>query len=164
VALTSSDKKAVTDEVHRLIHIAEQFFNCRFPLPDVSFRRSGKNAGTAFLQQNRVNFNPVLLAENKDAFFAEVIAHEVSHLLTWQKFGKVKPHGNEWQAIMREVFNCEPSTTHNFDLSGLKIRTFPYQCSCQTINLSVRRHNKVLKGMQYRCTRCGEMLTSNIQA
>ncbi len=164
MTLTQSDKKAVTAEVHRLTHIASEYFRREFPVPLVSFRRSGKNAGTAFLQHNRVNFNPVLLAENRDEFFNEVIAHEVSHLITWQKFGKVKPHGAEWQAVMREVFNCEPSTTHNFDLGGLNIRTFPYQCGCQTINLTVRRHNKVLKGLQYRCTRCGETLTFSGQS
>lgn len=158
MVLSWQEKQAVVDEVHRLIAIANNYFNATFAVPAVSFRRSGKNAGTAFLQQNRVNFNPVLLVENREAFFSEVIAHEVSHLITYRKFGRVKPHGAEWQAVMREVFRTTPSTTHNFDLSGLNIKTFDYRCGCQTIPLSVRRHNRVREGSQYRCTQCKELL------
>ena len=161
MTLNHSEKEAVIREVHRLFDVAERYFNRPFPLPDVSFRRSGKNAGTAFLQQNRVNFHPVLLAANKAAFFSDVIPHEVSHLITWHTAGKrrrVKPHGPEWQAVMQHVYGVSPSTTHDFDLSVLGLTTFNYRCGCQTIELSVRRHNNVKKGMTYRCRRCGENL------
>ncbi|QJR82427.1 SprT family zinc-dependent metalloprotease [Alteromonas pelagimontana] len=154
------DKQDVIQAVERLYHIAFTRLNTRFPLPEVTFRKSGKNAGTAFLQQNRINLHPLLFAHNKAAFFTDVIPHEVSHLITFQRFGRVKPHGKEWQYIMQFVFEVEPNTTHQFDLTPLKLKTYPYRCQCSTVELSVRRHNKVLKGQQYRCLRCNVLLES----
>ncbi|MBU3023068.1 SprT family zinc-dependent metalloprotease [Aestuariibacter sp. A3R04] len=157
--ITQEDKQAVKDEVYRLYHIAETKLQRPFPLPAVTFRKSGRNAGTAFLQQNRVNFNPVLFTHNADAFITNVIPHEVCHLLTYQLHGRVRPHGVEWQSLMRGLFNAQPSTTHNFDLTTLQLNTVIYRCNCGDIPLSIRRHNKVLKGMQYRCKRCQQILT-----
>ena len=155
---SSQLKKQVAEEVDRLCHIARATFEQSFPTPAVTFRRSGKNAGTAFLQQHRVNFHPVLLAANAGAYFDEVIAHEVAHLLVFRLFGRVKPHGSEWQSVMRNVFHTEPSTTHNFDLTPLQLKTFAYRCQCGPIALSTRRHNNVSKGNQYRCKTCKEII------
>lgn len=132
----------------------------KFEKPNVTFRRSGKNAGTAFLQQNRLNFHPLLYVENADAFINEVVPHEVSHLLVWTLFGKVKPHGVQWQTIMRDVFNCAPNTTHSFEVQHLTT-TFPYRCDCNSYALSLRRHNNIKKGTQYRCRRCNAILQEN---
>ncbi len=145
--------------VEECYSVAEDYFNRHFPRPAVTFRRSGKNAGTAFLQQNRINFHPLLLRDNTDAFLGDVIPHEISHLLVWQLYGKVRPHGTEWQAVMQQVFGCAPNATHRFDTSVLGAEEFAYQCGCDTIMLSRRRHNTVLRGGQYRCRRCKELLT-----
>lgn len=155
------DKQAVTEEVHRLYRIASTKLKRSFPLPAVTFRKSGKNAGTAFLQQNRINFNPVLFIHNADAFIDNVIPHEICHLLTYQIFGRVKPHGIEWQMLMRDLYNAEPSTTHTFDLTALNLKTFTYHCLCGEVPLTIRRHNKILKGTQYRCKRCKQFLSQS---
>ena len=99
--------------------------------PAITFRRSGKNAGTAFLQQNRLNFHPILYKENSEVFIREVVPHEVSHLLVWILFGRVQPHGKEWQSVMRGVFDCSPSATHQFDVKRVS-RSFSYKCDCDT--------------------------------
>ncbi|WDT88138.1 SprT family zinc-dependent metalloprotease [Alteromonas sp. 009811495] len=136
---------------------AERFFDKHFPRPSISYRRSGKNAGTAFLQQNRINFHPLLYKDNTSAFLRDVVPHEVSHLLTWQLYGKVKPHGIEWQAIMKQVFGCMPNTTHSFDI-GNTTNTVKYHCLCDNYALTIRRHNKILKGTLYRCKKCSGIL------
>ena len=44
---------------------------------------------------------------------------------------------------------------------GYKVRknTFPYRCQCQQHQLTVRRHNRVVRGeATYRCVKCGEPL------
>lgn len=152
-------RAAVFDRVTECCEQAGCYFGRTFPLPDVSFRRSGKNAGTAFLQQNRINFHPVLLRDNEQAFFDDVIPHEVSHLVVWQQFGKVRPHGREWRSVMQSVFGCEARTTHRFDTQSLGIKGFEYRCNCSdTIFLSTRRHNTILRGGQYRCGRCRHIL------
>lgn len=152
------DKERVTETVTQLCHRAHIAFSRPFPVPVITYRKSGKNAGTAFLQQNRINFNPVLFAHNRQAFFEHVIPHEVSHLVVFQRFGKVRPHGFEWQYVMREVFHTAPRTTHNLDVSILNIKTHLYQCKCQQIELSVRRHKNVLRGQRYQCRRCNSIL------
>jgi len=111
------------------------------------------------LQQNRINFHPLLFSANQTAFIEDVIPHEVSHLLTWQLFGKVKPHGQEWQAIMLDVFKRPPHTTHNFAIHDVAGEQFKYVCGCRSHMLTIRRHNKVLRGTEYQCRKCSHPLT-----
>ncbi|WP_036825343.1 SprT family zinc-dependent metalloprotease, partial [Photobacterium sanctipauli] len=116
----------VTDRVKQCIAQANQRLNKRMAMPAVSFRQRGKIAGSARLQGWEVRFNPVLLAENPDAFLNEVVPHEVAHLVVFKLFGKVRPHGREWQIIMAEVFGVPPRTTHSFDVSSVQGNTFTY--------------------------------------
>ncbi|KHT52531.1 hypothetical protein RJ41_11265 [Alteromonas marina] len=150
----------MSDAVFCCYEQAEQYFKRSFDRPTITFRRSGKNAGTAFLQQNRVNFHPLLFKDNVDAFLEDVIPHEVSHLLVWTLFGRVQPHGKEWRSIMLGVFKRSPSATHQFDVKQVA-KTFLYECNCDTYALSTRRHNKILKGAQYRCRKCQSLLKAS---
>ena len=104
-----------------------------------------------------MNFHPLLFKDNIDAFLSDVVPHEVSHLLVWVLFGRVQPHGKEWQSIMRSVFNCTPNATHQFDVKRVA-RIFHYVCDCDTYALSTRRHNNILKGAQYKCRKCQALL------
>lgn len=158
--IPSEDKQQLSARLNELYVEAEAYFNCLIERPLLTFRRSGKHAGTAFLQQNRINLNPVLYLHNKVAFLNDVLPHEVSHLLSYQFYGPVKPHGREWQTIMQQVFRCAPNTTHNFDLAPLKLKSFTYQCICGEIELSTRRHHAILNQQRtYICKRCKQALT-----
>lgn len=139
---------------------AEQFFNRPFVRPELSFRRSGRNAGTAFYQQNRINLHPLLFKQNRQAFLEEVIPHEVSHLLVWNLYGRVKPHGKEWQDIMTQVFGCEAKTTHSFDVKAVT-NTVSYYCKCREHSLSMRRHKSIICGTKYRCRKCNSALVQS---
>ncbi len=66
-------------------------------------------------------------------------------------------NGKEWQAIMTDVFGCVPSTTHAFDVRHIA-KTYSYKCHCRQHALSTRRHNKILKGMHYKCKQCNGVL------
>ncbi|MCU7554375.1 SprT family zinc-dependent metalloprotease [Alteromonas sp. ASW11-19] len=158
--VTQTARAAVMQRVAHLYNEAQQHFQRRFPLPEITYRRSGRNAGTAFLNQNRINLNGPLFTANQSAFLAEVVPHEVSHLLVWQLYGRVKPHGEQWQYVMETVFDTPATTTHQFDLAPLNISTYPYRCQCDVVQLSVRRHNKVLRGQRYVCRRCNTSLVA----
>ncbi|GGP48741.1 SprT family zinc-dependent metalloprotease [Shewanella saliphila] len=157
----SALQQQILDKVESDYQHAERHFNRPFPRPVVQFSLRGKSAGTAHLQTNRLRFNPVLLAENPHVFLAEVVPHEISHLLCYQLFGRVKPHGKEWQSIMVSTFNVAPKTTHQLNIQSVSGQQFDYFCGCGNTTLSIRRHNRVVRGQtQYRCRRCQQTLQS----
>jgi len=161
--LNSQDKKALLEKGEDCFILAECFFDRPFQRPDYLFNQLGKSAGSAHLQSNIIKFNATLFKHNKEEFINQVVAHEVAHLIVYQHYGKVRPHGREWQHVMRNVFNCPAITTHSLDVSEVIGRQFSYLCLCRTHQLTIRRHNKVLKGVKYLCTRCKGTLIANFQ-
>lgn len=155
----------LTERVEACFLQAEARLGRRFPRPQIHLNMRGRAAGAARLQTWELRFNPALYRANKDAFLAEVVPHEVAHLLVHALWGegrgkqKVQPHGRQWQSLMRELFNLEPRVTHCFDLAVLALRTHLYACACQQHQLSVRRHNKVVRGeARYHCRLCRQPL------
>lgn len=139
--------------------LANQALGSNYPEPKVSYQQRGTSAGTAWLETYEIRLNPVLLLENQQAFIDEVIPHELAHLLVWKRFGRVAPHGREWKWMMASVLGVTPRRTHQFELASVRKNTFPYHCRCRQHQLTVRRHNRVLRGeANYRCLHCGEPL------
>lgn len=139
--------------------LANRYLQRDYALPTILYQQRGTSAGTAWLERNEIRLNPVLLLENQQAFIDEVVPHELAHILVWQHFGRVAPHGREWKWMMATVLEVNPRRTHQFSVATVRANTFPYHCGCQTHQLTVRRHNRVLrKEAEYRCTRCGERL------
>ncbi|MBE8167946.1 MAG: SprT family zinc-dependent metalloprotease [Shewanella sp.] len=139
--------------------IAEQYLGRSFVRPEVSFKLRGRSAGMAHLQLNKLRFNQQMLTDNQQLFIDEVVPHEICHLLCHQLYGRIRPHGTEWQAMMLGIFERQPKTTHNFDVHNKPHTQFDYHCHCGSIKLSIRRHNKVLRNQaQYRCKNCKQTL------
>ena len=137
------------------------YFKRSFPMPHISLKQRGKIAGSARLQNNELRLNPVLMADNPDKFLHEVIPHEICHLVAYQLYGRVKPHGREWQQLMTKVFGLPPNVYHAMDISKVAGKSFAYRCQCGPVQLSIRRHNKVLRNqLQYRCLKCGVQLVA----
>ena len=108
-----------------------------------------------------LRYNPVLLRENPRRFIQQTVAHEVAHLVARRIHGsRIRPHGREWQAVMRE-FGVEPRRCHDFDTTRStlrRLRRFRYHCDCSEHQITTIRHNRVLAGQRYLCRRCGEAL------
>ncbi|MCP5161559.1 MAG: SprT-like domain-containing protein [Hahellaceae bacterium] len=159
---------AVRKQVEACLSIAESRFGRRFPRPEIRFDLRGRSAGQARVALGRhaqppvLRFNAILLKENVDDFLREVPAHETAHLVIGVMYGRsVKPHGREWQAVMKEVFNIEPRVTHRMAVNSGTRRRFEYRCGCngESHFLSTVRHNRIMaKTTQYRCRRCGDTL------
>ncbi|MBL1378204.1 SprT family zinc-dependent metalloprotease [Zobellella iuensis] len=148
----------VRDKVSQCLALAGQRLGRDFPPPRVRFDQRGRIAGSAWLERGELRFNPVLLADNAADFLTEIVPHEVAHLVVFHRFGKVRPHGAEWQAVMREVFGLEPRTRHRLNTAKVA-PTFSYDCGCRLHQLSLRRHNSILRGKQrYLCMHCGQLL------
>lgn len=145
--------------------VAQALQRCRevypmLPAPGVWFDLKGASAGQAHLGRGGLRFNNVLLNDNRSAFFEDVIPHEMAHWLVFHLDNgpRLKPHGREWQAVMRDLFGLAPRVTHRFDIQHAQNRPYHYRCGCQTHQFTARRHTLVLKGRDYRCRNCGQSL------
>ncbi|TGD02432.1 SprT family zinc-dependent metalloprotease [Salmonella enterica subsp. enterica serovar Wilhelmsburg] len=131
------------------------------PEPKRVYTQRGTSAGTAWLESYEIRLNPVLLLENIDTFIAEVVPHELAHLLVWKHFGRKAPHGKEWKWMMDRGPRAPPRRTQQLARQSQRPNTIPYHCQCQHHQLTVRRHNRVVRGEAvYRCVHCGEPLVA----
>ncbi|APW54723.1 SprT family zinc-dependent metalloprotease [Pasteurella multocida] len=147
--------RQVQRKLTQCLQLASGYFNRTFSMPTVHYNVRGMKAGVAYLQQNEIRLNPILLLENSAAFIQQVVPHELAHLIVYQVFGRVKPHGEEWQSVMQDVFHLTPEVCHQFDVSSVTKQRYPYQCQCQTHYLSVRRHHNIQSGKAiYFCKKC----------
>ena len=152
-------RQQVLDRVADCFSLAAQKLDREFAPPVVHFNQRGRIAGSAWLERWELRFNPVLLADNEAEFMAEIIPHEVAHLVAFACFGKVKPHGREWQSIMLSVFGLTPRTRHRLNTAKVA-PTFAYDCGCRQHRLSLRRHNNIQRGKQrYQCLHCNNALS-----
>ncbi|MEE6032518.1 SprT family zinc-dependent metalloprotease [Avibacterium paragallinarum] len=146
-------------QLRHYLQLAEQHFQRTFPMPTVSYQLRGVKAGVAYLQKNEIRFNRTLLLENPDYFLQQIVPHELAHLIVYQVFGRVAPHGKKWKAVMENIFQQPAEIYHNLDVKSVQGKTFTYRCGCRTHDLSVRRHNKVQKqSAVYFCRECKQAL------
>lgn len=147
-------KMQVQRQLKRDLDRANSYFNKTFFPPAVNYNVRGVKAGVAYLERNEVRFNPVLLQENGLKFISQVVPHELAHILVYQHFGRVRSHGKEWKMMMETVFGVPAEIYHCFDTQNVQ-QQFTYQCSCQTHQLSIRRHNAVMRDKRsYICRLC----------
>ncbi len=110
-------------------------------------------------EQPCIRYNRIIAAQVFEDFIARTIPHEVAHYVVDRLYAgkRVKPHGIEWQSIMR-AFGLEPSVRHRYDLSQVPVRQqrrYTYICDCRKHQLSATRHNRVQrKGISYFCSQC----------
>ncbi|MCZ2720305.1 SprT family zinc-dependent metalloprotease [Marinomonas sp. 15G1-11] len=147
--------RAVLKTYHTL---AENYFGREFELPIINFKQKGRAAGTAHLSKNEIRLNYFMFQQNPDAFLEEVVPHELAHLIAFTLYGpRIRPHGIEWKLVMIRALSRIPSRTHNF-ATPKPDQLFDYRCACQEHQLTIRRHNKILKGTVYLCKKCREPL------
>ncbi|CDG18836.1 SprT family zinc-dependent metalloprotease [Xenorhabdus doucetiae] len=160
VSVPLSLQQAVMRTLRQKLTQASYFLQQKFPEPQITYQQRGTIAGSARLQEWEIRLNPILLIENQQTFIDEVIPHELAHLLAYHQFGKVAPHGKEWCFIMETIFEVPAKRTHPFSVHSVRSQIFIYYCRCQQHELTIRQHNKVLRGkICYICRQCGEKLT-----
>ena len=137
--------------------------NCdRLKIPAIKYSLKGKAAGRAWPVKWEISLNPHLAALNGDRFIIETVAHEIAHLIAHRINPNDRPHGYTWQSVML-AFGQTPQRLHNFDVSGINSMRKPqpryaYACKCREHHLSKIRHNRILKGAEYRCMYCKSVL------
>jgi len=143
---------------------ASRFFRQPLKTPPIRFDLRGASAGQAvFRRQGRdesvwIRFNATLLQQNPQEFFSQVVAHEAAHVIAHYIYGRsIRPHGPEWQRVMREVLGVAPQVRHRMDVRQAARRTHRYGCGCESREhaLSSIRHNRIVRQQQvYLCRAC----------
>lgn len=130
------------------------------PMPRVWLDLRGQGAGQAHFGRGGLRFNPVLYAENRLDFLVEVVPHEMAHWLVHhlEDGRRARPHGREWQTVMRRLFGLEPRTTHRFDTGRASPTPHRYVCGCRAHGFTPRRHALASRGRRYRCRKCAQTL------
>lgn len=157
-------------KVKSCLRVAESRYRRPFDYQAIHIDIRGRAAGQIRYERSRVKkslpllrFNPYLLDRYQEVFVDEVVPHECAHLVAYAMHGmKIKPHGVEWKAIMRDLYDCKPLVTHRFDMPRKARNTFEYRCACSdtTHQLSVIRHNKITRQTaRYLCKACGTALS-----
>ncbi|WP_127959093.1 SprT family zinc-dependent metalloprotease [Serratia microhaemolytica] len=152
-------QQAVMRCLRSKLQLAQHHFARTFAEPKILYQQRGTLAGSAWPQAWEIRLNPVLLQENQQPFIDQVVPHELAHLLVFEQFGQVAPHGREWRWMMEQVLSVPALRTHQFALASVQTKTFSYRCACQQHQLTLRRHNRVLRQeSHYYCRHCGERL------
>ncbi len=152
-------QRKVLEATARVVELARTLYQRNFPMPTVAFDLRGRTAGQAFLQKNMLRYNAVLLMENLEDFLAEIVPHEVAHLVAHQYYGaRISAHGPEWKSVMRKL-GVEPNRTHSLDTTNSAVGAVQsFTCRCGKIfALSARRSKAALRG-QLICRKCSQPL------
>lgn len=158
-------QEQVTTATREHVLLAAQHYQRDFSDIPVLFNLSGRMAGMYKVDRGKrqIRYNPYLFAKYFADNLATTVPHEVAHYVTdmLHGFRKVKPHGREWQAVMR-VFGVEPKVTCDYDLAGIPMRSqrrFDYRCTCRHYALTTRRHNMIQNGERlYQCPDCRSLI------
>lgn len=143
------------------------------PEPALDFSLRGKMAGqagwriTALGRKKqavdfRLRFNLEAYALHPADMLGDTVPHEIAHLIVVAHFGPGRrPHGPEWQQVMRDCFGLAPRRTHQLALTPARTveRCFIYACKCREHEFTSIRHQRVRRGRSlYTCKACGEVL------
>jgi SprT protein len=123
----------------------------------------GASAGQLRLQRDGsllIRYNLAMAQHQPEDFLAETVPHEVAHVVTAVCHGRVRPHGHEWQAVMRWFGFARPQRCHRFQApaGGRRQRRWSYRCDCREHQLTTTRHHRAQRGLQYLCRSCGSVL------
>lgn len=147
-------KDQVRSKLLSCIDIANEHYGVDITMPRIEYKLTGTTAGTANHSTNVVDFNPILLMNNVEAYMKRTVPHEMAHLITdlidpkaHMSFmgSKRSPHGSTWKSVMG-VLGADPSRCHQYDTSQVERKSSQYEYICEgcgdTLMMGVKRHNK----------------------
>lgn len=164
-ALSLDQKQTVVEETTKYIQLASKLYQTNYRIIPVKFDLTGHTIGMykQWHDNQVIRYNSLIFSKYFKENLRDTVPHEVAHYIIDVQFGrkKVFPHGLEWRSLMQQ-FGADASRTARYDLSDIPKRrysTIPYQCDCQTHQLGIRRHNKVIqRKTNYFCRYCGNLL------
>lgn len=136
-------------------------------IPEIRYNTKGKAAGLCYYDyltgKHWIDINPILLNENEIDIIKQTVPHEMAHCVVNQLYPNERlAHGYEWQSVMR-LFGLSPERCHNMNTSTITIiknggMEYHYNCGCMVHKLTKIKHNRMQRGVGYRCNRCKQPL------
>ncbi len=111
----------------------EEKFMVELDVIEVRWDLKGGCAGMFCVRPGQMyfRFNLDIAQENVKETLEETVPHEIAHYLVYIRYGKVKPHGREWQRVMYQL-GKEPTVTHKMNYTPAKVRKpqkrYSYTC------------------------------------
>lgn len=158
--LSDALRERVLERTRELVERANAHFGLALPVPRVDFDINGVAWGYYVRHGTRVRirFNPVLFERAFAESLNDTVPHEVAHYVVDHAFSRrAKPHGSEWQRVMRLFGVDKPKATARYDTEGLSVRRqrrFAYRCDCREHEITTTRHRRALRGVRYVCREC----------
>jgi SprT protein len=118
------------------------------------FSLRGRVAGYASREDGKLQYNLEMALKNYDSFLGDTVAHEVAHIIAFQKYPDSKPHGKEWKKIML-ILGYEPHRCHNMTVTPARKTTKIYNlhCDCRSFKVTKKKHDRLIRTCYY-CSRC----------
>ena len=150
--MTELQEKAI-ERIKEVFTNAHKMYGMDFVLPTITFKLKGRRGGYAMAYRNLIAINNQMLHQNGDSFIKDVPGHEAAHIIARKIYPfATDSHGVEWANVMRNVAYQEPKRCHNFAV----VTKNEYFCKCtDTLYVSTTVHNRILKGANYSCKKCG---------
>jgi ATP-dependent exoDNAse (exonuclease V) alpha subunit/predicted SprT family Zn-dependent metalloprotease len=89
------------------------------PYPILTFEKQGSSAGRAYYRENRININPIYLAQHPEETINQTVPHELAHLCSWH-YHKQPGHEYWWQHYCK-LFGIPPNQYHSHGRMGKNI-------------------------------------------
>ena len=96
----------VVAEVKRHIKTIEDHFGVKLPMPAIKTNITSRSLNGQYQHKGVgiLRFHPGLIKESADQYFATTVPHEVAHhAVRHMNDYRCKPHGIEWQRVMRAL-------------------------------------------------------------
>lgn len=143
-------------------------------------KESNKLFAGASIYETQLRFNNALLELYGAKFISDTVAHEVAHFVVYEVYSKpahrsnrvgrrgarnakqIKPHGIEWRSVMVDVFDADPSVTHDYKVEpAYKKSQYPFICECpnRVHQLGPTRFKRITEEKaKYVCKACRQQL------
>src|SRR5574343_366699 len=158
--VTKEVKDQVNQQLQATLEKAKVLFQYTGEFPEVEYNITGTCAGRAHCASNKIQFNPVLLMENVEAFLARTVVHELAHIIAYKQY-KAKGHDKTWKRVM-VMLGASPTRCHSYNIENVANRHL-YTCLCSTHQISTVLHNRISKGRVYRCNKCQHPITKVVK-
>lgn len=131
MAISISLQLEVKEKVNQCLTILLGAEVAKYVNITVEFKNGIKTvAGLAYQDEQRIVLNEDLFLANKQAFFDEIIGHEVCHIIQHILHPNEKlHHGKRWKELMT-MLGLKPAVYHQLDVSAVDNKVFRYVCNC----------------------------------